>query len=218
MKVSFVLYPGVEPIDLAALGVFSMARRVVPELTYETVAATLKPVTLSNGLRLLPDLTFDDLRHVDVLMIPGGPGWCEASRDEALLAAICKTAREATLASICTGAMVVAETGLLAGRRATTKKEVVGPERSPLEQLREEHPEIEVVHAPLIDEGRIVTGGGVSLCIDLALHLLERRYGRSKVAEIERILEYSAARKANRRRFAEASIANAARWEHHEHH
>jgi transcriptional regulator GlxA family with amidase domain len=204
MKVSFVLYPGVEPIDLAAIGVFSMATRVVPELRYETVAATLAPVTCSNGLRVLPDSTYDDLHDVDVLMIPGGPGWRDAARDVALLSLICKVAARATLASICTGAMVLAETGLLGGRRATTKKEVVDPERSPLEQLRGEHPEIEAVHARLIDEGRILTGGGVCLCIDMALHLLERRYGRSKVAEIERILEYSAAREANRRRFAEA--------------
>jgi transcriptional regulator GlxA family with amidase domain len=207
MKVSFVLYPGVEPIDLAALGVFSMARRVIPELRYETLAATLAPVTLSNGLSVLPDRTFGDPGDVDVLMIPGGPGWREAARDEALLALISKVAPQATVASICTGAMVVAATGLLRGRRATTKKEVVDPERSPLEQLRDEHPEIEVVHALLIDEGQILMGGGVCLCIDTALHLLESRYGRSKVAEIERILEYSAAREANRRRFAEGRSA-----------
>jgi transcriptional regulator GlxA family with amidase domain len=210
MKVSFVLYPGVEPIDLAAVGVFSMATRVVPDLRYETVAATLAPVTLSNGLRVLPDRTFDDVGEVDVLIVPGGPGWGDAARDETLLALICKVAAEATVASICTGAMVLAETGLLRGRRATTKKEVVDSERSPLEQLRGGHPEIEVAHALLIDEGKILTGGGVCLCIDTALHLLETRYGPSKVAEVARILEYSAAREANRRRFADCNSAASA--------
>lgn len=209
MKLSFVLYPGVEPIDLAALGVFSMGRRVIPELSYETVASTLAPVTFANGLRVLPDRTFDDVRDVDVLMIPGGPGWREAARDQALLRLITRVAADATLVSICTGAMVLAATGLLAGRRATTKYEVVAPEPRPLEQLRDEHPEIDVVHARLVDEGDILTGGGVLLCVDMALHLLEARYGRSKVAEIERILEYAAAREANRRRFAEPGWAQA---------
>src|SRR6185312_280943 len=122
MKVSFVLYRGVEPIDLAVLGVFSMATRVIPDLRYETVAATLAPVTCSNGLRVLPDRTFDEVSDVDVLMIPGGPGWRDAACDERLLALIRKVHPGATVASICTGAMVLAETGLLEGRRATTKK------------------------------------------------------------------------------------------------
>lgn len=204
MKVSFVLYRDVEPIDLAALGVFSMATRVIPDLRYETVAATLAPVICSNGLRVLPDRTFDDVSDVDILMIPGGPGWREAACDKGLLAWIRKVHAGATVASICTGAMVLAETGLLAGRRATTKKEVVPPERSPLEELQDAHPEVDVVYGSLIDEGDILTGGGVCLCIDLALHLLETRYGRVKVAEIERIIEYSAAREANRRRFSAA--------------
>jgi len=203
MKVSFVLYRGVEPIDLAVLGVFSMATRVIPDLRYETVAATLAPVTCSNGLRLLPDRTFDEVSDVDVLMIPGGPGWRDAACDERLLALIRKVHPGATVASICTGAMVLAEAGLLEGRRATTKKEVVAPERSPLEELQDAHPEVDVVYGRLIDEGKILTGGGVCLCIDLALHLLEKRYGRAKVAEIERIIEYSAASEANRRRFSE---------------
>ena len=58
MKFAFLMYRGVEPIDLAAIGVISMARRVVPELSCLSVAATLDLQTFSNGLRVAPDVTF----------------------------------------------------------------------------------------------------------------------------------------------------------------
>ena len=75
MELTYLLYPGIEPIDLAALGVISMGRRIVPELSYRTVASSPAAVAMSNGLRLLPDATFDEIDEVDVLMVPGGPGW-----------------------------------------------------------------------------------------------------------------------------------------------
>ena len=58
MKFAFLMYHGVEPIDLAAIGVISMARRVMPELSYLTVAATHDLQIFSNGLRVAPDVTF----------------------------------------------------------------------------------------------------------------------------------------------------------------
>ena len=51
MRMTYLLYEGIEPVDLAAIGVMSMAKRVIPQLTYETVAAANAPVVFSNGLR-----------------------------------------------------------------------------------------------------------------------------------------------------------------------
>lgn len=200
MKFGFLLYPGVEPMDLAAIGVVSMARRLMPQLSYLTIAATLELQTFSNGLRVAPDVAFGECPAIDVLIVPGGPGWEAASADPALLAFVrAQAAAGVTVTSVCTGAMILAAAGLLDGHTATTKFEVVPPEVSPLARLSQ----CETVHAVpalVVDHGHVVTGGGVSLCIDTVLHLLATRVDAAKAAEVARILEYSHAADANRAR------------------
>jgi transcriptional regulator GlxA family with amidase domain len=75
-----------------------------------------------------------------------------------------------TIASVCTGAFLLGRAGLLEGRRATTHS-------AALEALRRELPTADVVAAKVVDEGAILTAGGVSSGIDLALHLFERWFG-----------------------------------------
>ena len=101
------------------------------------------------------------------------------------------------VASVCTGAMILAAAGLLDGHHATTKREVTGTEVPPIAILRDRYPAVRVVTAPVVDEGPVVTGGGVSLAIDLTLHLLERLGGPALAAETARIIEYTSARRAN---------------------
>lgn len=200
MRFAFLLYPGVEPIDLAAIGVVSMARRVMPELSYCTVAASLEPSHFSNGLRVLPDYKFADCPTVDALIVPGGPGWSDASKDDEVLAFLRQRAPSTLVVSICTGAMLLAAAGMLEGRQATTKCEVTGSEASPLSLLRRDHPQVDAVHALLVDSGSIITGGGVGLCIDTLLYVLRTRVDDARTEEAARILEYGAAEKANRAR------------------
>ncbi|ARP80075.1 hypothetical protein CAL12_04040 [Bordetella genomosp. 8] len=200
MEVSFLLYPGVEPIDLAAIGVISMARRIIPEVSYQTLAVKEEAVTLANGLRVCPDRRVDDVGQLDVLLVPGGPGWRTAAADAETLAFIRRMQGTCTLASVCTGAMILAAAGVLDGRRATTKVQVVPPEQAPLQELAGAHPTVVAEHALLVDDGDVITGGGVTLCIDLVLYLLARRYGQPAADEVARIMEYSAAHAANRSR------------------
>ncbi len=203
MRFSLLAYPGVEPIDLATIGVVSMARRIVPGLSYELLGLAHEPVELANGLRVLPTRSLDeaDPATLDVVIVPGGPGWRAASQDVRWLDFVRAARTHATLASACTGAMILAAAGVLDGRNATTKVEVVSPERAPLDELHERYPAIAPRRALVVDEGDIVTGGGVTLCIDLVLHLIERRYGAEVGDEVARILEYGAARAANRARY-----------------
>jgi transcriptional regulator GlxA family with amidase domain len=202
MRFSLLTYPGVEPIDLATIGVVSMGRRVIPDLSYELLALSREPVELANGLLVLPTRSVDevDVATLDVVVVPGGPGWRAASQDARWLAFIRSARGHATLASACTGAMILGAAGVLDGRRATTKCEVVAPEVPPLDELRDAYPAIRASKALLVDEGDVVTGGGVTLCIDLVLHLIERRYGAVAGDEVARILEYTAARASNRSR------------------
>jgi len=199
---TFVLYEDVEPIDLAAIGVISMAKRIIQEVSYETTAESIYPVKLSNGLRVLPDRTFNDIQTTNILLVPGGPGWRLAAQNTVLLDFVRRMQQTAMVCSVCTGAMILAQAGLLTGLDATTKQEVVAPEVSPLRELQERFPEINSRHALLIDHGHVMTGGGVSLCIDAVLYLLEKQYGKASADEVARIMEYSAARAENQRRFA----------------
>jgi transcriptional regulator GlxA family with amidase domain len=96
--------------------------------------------------------------------------------------------------------MILAASGVLDGKKATTKREVVPPERPPIDVMRQRYPAIDVGAASLVDSG-IVTGGGVSLCIDTTLHIIERELGTRVAQETARIIEYSRAREANQRQF-----------------
>jgi len=200
MKFAFLLYEGVEPIDLAAIGVISMAKRVIPELSYLTVATDGALQRLSNGLRVAPDFTLDDCPDVDAIIVPGGPGWPDASEDIAIRSFLQRRSGSATLVSVCTGAMILATAGLLDGRVATTKCEVRAPEISPLAVLAREHPEVDARKALVVDSGAVITGGGVSLCIDAILHVLATRIGTDEAAEVARIIEYAHAWQANKAR------------------
>ncbi|WP_076998841.1 DJ-1/PfpI family protein [Variovorax sp. KK3] len=200
MKFAFLLYDGVEPIDLAAIGVVSMAKRVVPELEYLTVAADTALQRMSNGLRVVPDFGFADCPPFDVLIVPGGPGWVQASEDPAIREFLRRRGDGTLLVSICTGAMLLAKAGLLDGRSATTKREVRPPEVSPLSLLARDHPRIDTRHALMVDNGTVLTGGGVSLCIDAMLHVIATRIGAAQAAEVARIIEYGAAWEANKAR------------------
>jgi transcriptional regulator GlxA family with amidase domain len=103
---------------------------------------------------------------------------------------------------VCTGGMIVGASGLLDGHRATTKREIVAGESRPLDLLAERYSAVDVVEARLVDEGGVLTGGGVSLGIDMTLHLIERTCGVEAAAETARILEYTTAWTANKRAFA----------------
>lgn len=104
------------------------------------------------------------------------------------------------MVSVCTGALLLASARLLDGRTATSKAAYAAPETSPLSTLSEMTVDCSVREALLVDEGDIITGGGVSLCVDLTLYLLERFLGPELAERTAYIMEYSAARAANQAR------------------
>jgi transcriptional regulator GlxA family with amidase domain len=99
--------------------------------------------------------------------------------------------------------MILAASGVLDEGPATTKREAVPPETSPLEVMRANYPRVDVRETMLVDRGgALVTGGGVSLCIDTTLHLLANMLGQHVADETARIMEYQRAWRANRDGFA----------------
>jgi transcriptional regulator GlxA family with amidase domain len=197
------IYDGVEPIDLATFGVLSMARRIAPEIEICTIAPRAGPITLANGLKVTADFGIGDAPSCDLVIVTGGPGWTAQAEAPATLDYIRRVHASSRIASVCTGGMILAASGVLNGGAATTKREVVPPEKSPLEVMRATYPQIDVREAMLVDRGgALVTGGGVSLCIDTTLYLLANMLGQHVSDETARIMEYQRAQQANRDGFA----------------
>jgi transcriptional regulator GlxA family with amidase domain len=197
------IYDGVEPIDLATLGVLSMARRIAPEIAICTIAPRAGTVALANGLKVIADFGIDDAPPCDLVIVTGGPGWTEQAKAPATLDYIRRVHASHLIASVCTGGMILAASGVLDGGPATTKREVVPPEISPIEVMRTTYPRIDVREAMLVERAEgVVTGGGVTLCIDTTLHLLAGMLGEQVADETARIMEYRRAWRANREGFA----------------
>jgi transcriptional regulator GlxA family with amidase domain len=203
VRFGIFIYDGVEPIDLATFGVLSMARRVAPAIEICTIAPRAGSIALANGLKVTADFGMDDAPPCDLVIVTGGPGWSVQAQTPATLAYIRRVHASRRIASVCTGGMILAASGVLDDGPATTKREVVPPETSPLAVMRATYPRIEVRETMLVDRGDgVVTGGGVTLCIDTTLYLLADMLGQEVADETARIMEYQRAWRANRVGFA----------------
>jgi len=198
MRYGIPIYEGVEPIDLGAtFGVLSMARRVDPAIGMQAIASEAGPVVCANGLRIIADCGFADTPDFDVVVVTGGPGWKQAAADETTLAYLRALPESTFVAGICTGAMIMAAAGLLDGHAATTKVEVIGDEKPPLDILKADYPEVKTRRAVAVLSHRRLTSGGVSLGIDGIFYLLKHLHGELLASETARIMEYDRALKAN---------------------
>ncbi len=190
-----LIYEGVEPIDLGAtIGVLSMARRIATNLKFASVAKKKGEVVCASGMRVMADCGYDDAPKFSDLIVTGGPGWVEAAEDDPTLDYIRNS--KARLTSICTGAMILGAAGRLAKKTVTTKSSVFDGETAPINIL--DTPK-DVKVAALIDDGGLVTGGGVTLGIDTMFYCLARSHGDYVSAETARVMEYSRALAENRK-------------------
>lgn len=198
MRYCILIYDGVEPIDLGAtFGVLSMARRVDPAIGMLAIAKQAGTVVCANGLRVIADHGFSDAPDLDVIVVIGGPGWKQAAADAATLAYLRALPESTFVAGICTGAMIMAAAGLLNGHTATTKVEVTGDEKPPIDVLKSNYPLVETRRdVAVLSRGRL-TSGGVCLGIDGIFYLLKHLHGELLASETARIMEYDRALKAN---------------------
>ena len=150
-----------------------------------TMARLPGPVRCAKGARVLADHTWDDHPPVDVLVYPGGRGTRPQLGDEEVRRWVRDMAAAAqVVTSVCTGALVLADAGLLDGRPATTHW-------ASLEQLGRLGTGVEVRGSDrFVDDGDVVTAAGVSAGIDMALHLVARFAGPARAREVQRIIEY----------------------------
>ena len=187
-----LLFEGFEELD--ALGPYDVLRTASDEgapldsVTQVTVGPA-ELVTASKGTRVTPHGRLDAAEPPDYLVVPGG-GWVARADTGARAAAERGVVPEAianchatgtTVASVCTGAMLLARAGLLEGRPAVTH----GSATTDLEAT-----DARVVDARVVDDGDVLTAGGVTAGIDLALWLVEREWGETVADAVEKTLEY----------------------------
>jgi transcriptional regulator GlxA family with amidase domain len=144
-----------------------------------TVSESKKPLS-ANGLIIVPNYTFEDAPKPQVIVIPAQSGRSEAQKKWLLENA--KTA-DVTM-SVCTGASMLAADGLLNHQKATTH-------HMALQEMQAKYPSVEFVSGTrFVDHGNIATAGGLSSGIDLALHVVERYYGREIAQATADYMEY----------------------------
>jgi transcriptional regulator GlxA family with amidase domain len=166
-----------------------------PAYRIRTASLGGRPVRTSSGLRLTPDQSLPDGGSPDVLIVPGGAGTRQA--DPALVAWLRTHARHATrLVSVCTGAFLLAEAGLLDRRRVTTHWAYCAT-------LAARFPDVPVDPDPIfVADGNVITSAGVTAGIDLALALVEDDLGRDAALDIARHLVVFLRRPANQAQFS----------------
>jgi transcriptional regulator GlxA family with amidase domain len=192
MLIQIVLFEGFDELDaIAPFEVLSMASKRLTGWRIEFVTTDCAAsVRAANGLVVqLDGARLDAANRPDVLLVPGG-GWADrtpqGARAEvergAIPAAIADCHQAGSvIASVCTGAMLVAAAGLLKGRPAVTHHLAENDLRAA---------GAEVVSARVVDDGSIVSAGGITSGLDLALWLVERFGGADLAREIETRLEY----------------------------
>ena len=188
-RIWIVAFPEAQLLDVTGpWEVFAAANRVgeprTPRYELCVVAPSAGPVTTSGGLAVVAQRSLANATGpVDTLIVAGGVGTRPHRHDPRLVPWLTRTARRARrVASVCTGAFLLAEAGLLDGRRATTHWAMC-------ETLQRRFPAVRVEHDPIfVRDGHVVTSAGVTAGIDLALELVEEDCGRDVALTVARWL------------------------------
>jgi cyclohexyl-isocyanide hydratase len=181
-QIVFLLFPDITQLDFTAP---AQALCRMPGASLAGAAKSLDPIATDSGFSILPTHDFASCPQADILCIPGGHGVTEALADDATIDFITRQAAGATwVTSVCTGAFLLGRAGLLTGKRATTHwgythlLPLVG---ATYEQAR------------IVEDGRVVTSGGVTSGLDFALTLIARIQGDAVAQAIQLAIEYDPA-------------------------
>ena len=192
-QTAIVVFKDVEVLDFCGpFEVFSVARLNEQKRREEPspfnvflVAERASPVVTAGGMKVLPDYDLDGCPPLDILVVPGGWGTRREMSNERLIGWIAQRARQVeTLASVCTGALLLGKAGLLGGKRATTHW------RS-LDWMEELFPTTRVERRlHFVEEGALFTSAGISAGIDMALKIVARYFGDAVARATAKQMEY----------------------------
>lgn len=178
----FLLFPGITQLDFTAP---AQALSRMPGAKMVGAAARIDPIATDSGFAILPTHDFDSAPQADILCVPGGHGVTDALQDAATIRFIARQAASARwVTSVCTGAFLLGRAGLLQGRRATTHWAYAH-----LLPLVGAEPE----KGRIVEDGPVVTAGGVTSGLDFALTLIARIEGKAVAQAVQLAIEYDPA-------------------------
>jgi YHS domain-containing protein/putative intracellular protease/amidase len=184
IPVAFVISEGAVIIDFCGpwevFGNVNVPDRQGDPFHLYTVGPTTKPIHAGGGMKIIPDYTFENAPAPKVIVIPAQNGSTDAMLDW-----IRKATRTTDVTmSVCTGAFILASTGLLSGKAATTH-------HAAYKAFAVQFPDIRLKRgARFVEDGKVATAGGLSSGIDLALHVVERYFGREVATQTAYQMEY----------------------------
>ncbi|WP_096186620.1 DJ-1/PfpI family protein [Evansella halocellulosilytica] len=187
--VGIFLFDDVEVLDFAGpFEVFSVTRLPNDKQPFsvKTVSETGNMINARNGLKVAPDYSFQTMPPFDLLIIPGGLGAREneINNDRVITWISDQMERVQLMTSVCTGALLLAKAGLLDGKRATTHW-------ASIDRFKEKFPTVSVQqNVKFVDEGEVITSGGISAGINMSFHIVQRLLGREVAMETAKRMEY----------------------------
>ncbi len=190
-QVGILVFPEVEVLDFCGpFEVFSVARldeatrRETPSpYDVQLIAEAPGIVRATGGLKVVADHGIADCPPLDMLVVPGGWGVRRELSNDRLIGWIAAQ-RARTMASVCTGSLLLGKAGYLQGKRATTHWMV-------LDWMRELFPETKVVDDEhVVEDGDLITSAGISAGVDMALRLVGRDHGEAIARATARYMEY----------------------------
>ncbi|MFD9475704.1 GlxA family transcriptional regulator [Streptomyces nojiriensis] len=200
-RVAVIACPPVTTFDLSIPGVVFGATTVGEQPAYEVTVCTLVPgvVRARYGTDVVVPHGLEAVERADTVMVTGTADR-EGPDPRVLDALRAAAARGARIASICTGAFVLAQAGLLEGRRSTTFWTASA-------EFGRLFPEVELVPAVLfVEDGRVLTSAGMSAGIDLCLHLVRRDYGAAVANATARLVVAAPVRPGGQAQFIETPL------------
>ena len=191
-RVAAVLFDGFTVLDMyGPVQAFGSCRLPQPDGAVRqlfevfTVADRKGPIKGAQGPSTHADFSFADLPPFDILLVPGGPGTRDEVKHEAFLGRLRAASENASVtATVCTGSALLARTGLMDGRPATSNKIA-------WDWVVQQGPRVLWKRkARWVDDGNLITSSGVSAGTDMALALIARLHGRDLAATTARNMEY----------------------------
>ncbi|UHA72211.1 DJ-1/PfpI family protein [Paenibacillus sp. 481] len=193
-SVGIVLFDEVEVLDFAGpFEVFSVAayeHHVAKDEGFPFIVRTVSEagvmISACNGLKVQPDYSFANAPHFDIVVVPGGWGAREREIHNESMIRWIQTRAPLTelMTSVCTGSLLLAKAGLLDEKRATTHW-------ASYERFESEFPTVQVVRdVKYVDEGNLLTSGGISAGIHMSFHIVRRLLGVDIARSTAKRMEY----------------------------
>jgi len=184
-KTAVIVFPYVEELDFVGVWeVLGTTHHLSEEEYIQTITlgATQNSIKCAHGLTIIPDAAIENLSEYDAVIVPGGPGVSQAMKDGHLLKEIRQAYESRRLVcSVCTGAFILANAGILKDKRATTY-------HTEVEKLSK-YGAVPVKERVVIDDN-VITGAGVATSLDVGLKIVEILLGKESEMQVAEWIEY----------------------------